>query len=443
MITRSVAGVDQTLTWDPEGHLAQVADATGTVQTAAYDPSGTRFFRHTGNDDTLFLPDGTQVTDTAGTLTAQRPYQFAGIMVAVRTGPGHGDVTTLMSDPHGTAHSAVGDAAAAEGSIRPVMIRRETPYGTLRADPTGWPSSKGFVGGVNDTTTGLVQIGARPYDPALGAFITDDPITNGNDTRQVNGYVYANANPVTGSDPSGLYAVEPGGDPGRATHLTPYDSPASHMTPSAASSSSGGESWATPAGPNGTYTAAQYHAAQAAPLLNEGSDNYQQILLDSRRVVTVYEEQNAGPLSRAGQVIVAGTTIIVGGVVILATTAANVAQGGSDPATDGLEFAEITGVVDAVEGAGNAGAETPLALPAGSSAASTEDPLAAATSQVGLKGAAEYLATHADTIGDAEEQITSAVHTYIPSVPEIPSAVGVSATLGVAAVLTWASQFFG
>jgi len=65
-----------------------------------------------------------------------------------------------------------------------------------------------FLGHVQDYGTGLVQDGARYYDPALMTFISPDPVNNGS-PGQLNAYAYAGNNPVTASDPSGL---SPGND---------------------------------------------------------------------------------------------------------------------------------------------------------------------------------------------------------------------------------------
>ncbi|MFS8105240.1 hypothetical protein LFM09_49940, partial [Lentzea alba] len=48
-------------------------------------------------------------------------------------------------------------------------------------------------------------MGAREYDPALGRFISVDPVMDLADPRQWNAYVYSNNSPVTFSDPTGLY----------------------------------------------------------------------------------------------------------------------------------------------------------------------------------------------------------------------------------------------
>jgi RHS repeat-associated protein len=79
-----------------------------------------------------------------------------------------------------------------------------TPYGELRGSaPAAWPGQKGFVGGLEDKSTGLVQLGARAYDPGLGKFISVDPVTDVEDPQQLNSYAYGNNSPVTFSDPDG------------------------------------------------------------------------------------------------------------------------------------------------------------------------------------------------------------------------------------------------
>lgn len=82
-------------------------------------------------------------------------------------------------------------------------IRRETPYGTPRGAQPAWPNDKGFVGGTKDNT-GLTHLGAREYDPAIGRFISVDPVLDLADPQQMNGYNYSNNSPVTASDPTGL-----------------------------------------------------------------------------------------------------------------------------------------------------------------------------------------------------------------------------------------------
>ncbi len=66
------------------------------------------------------------------------------------------------------------------------------------------PGERGFVGGTVDASTGLVHLGARDYDADLGRFVSLDPVLDPSSPQQINGYNYANSNPVVLSDPTGL-----------------------------------------------------------------------------------------------------------------------------------------------------------------------------------------------------------------------------------------------
>jgi RHS repeat-associated protein len=77
-----------------------------------------------------------------------------------------------------------------------------TAYGTRTT--TGTTSPFGFAGQYTDAETGLQWLRARYYDPATAQFLTVDPITAATGTR----YTYADGNPVTGSDPTGLGRVD-------------------------------------------------------------------------------------------------------------------------------------------------------------------------------------------------------------------------------------------
>ena len=78
------------------------------------------------------------------------------------------------------------------------------PFGETRGTPpVTWANDRGFVGGTNDPT-GLTHLGAREYDPNIGRFLSVDPVQDLSDPQQWHGYAYANNNPTTLSDASGL-----------------------------------------------------------------------------------------------------------------------------------------------------------------------------------------------------------------------------------------------
>ncbi len=186
---------DQTLTWDVEGHLAEVRANGQRIQTNLYGPDGARLISRDATGTTLYLP-GQEVRREGTNTTATRYYTFAGKLIGSRV-PGVNGLTWLYTDHQGTQHTSVNAYNQA------VTTRRQTPYGTPRGTQFLWPNPKGFVGGDIDPT-GLTHLGAREYDPTLGRFISVDPIQDLADPQQWNGYAYANNTPITSSDPTGL-----------------------------------------------------------------------------------------------------------------------------------------------------------------------------------------------------------------------------------------------
>ncbi|MFI5705442.1 RHS repeat-associated core domain-containing protein [Streptomyces xanthochromogenes] len=208
---------DQTLAWDQSGHLAGVADTvktttpgssvtTKTTTDYVYDASGSRLTAHTldtahptAENTTLYL-GATELNFVKGAAKAKatRYYPLLGA-TAVRTDDNK--VTFQITDHHGTADTSIN---AADGAL---TQRRTTPFGQDRGSaPSTWAGTKGFVGGTKDSATGLTHLGAREFDADTGRFISVDPLLVTSAPQSLNGYVYADNNPVTASDPSGLCA---------------------------------------------------------------------------------------------------------------------------------------------------------------------------------------------------------------------------------------------
>jgi RHS repeat-associated protein len=199
--TRTLAGTQQVLTWDPQGHLATVTQGTTTLASYTYDADGNRLTAKDATGTTLYLPGGNELLlKPDNTLVGTRYYGFAGKTVAMRTG---GKISFLISDPHGTTTTQI------DATTQAVTRRKTTIFGAPRGttDP-GWQGTKGFVGGTTDTATGLTHLGARDYDPTTGRFISVDPLFNASDSQSLNGYAYAENNPTTLSDPAGQCPVD-------------------------------------------------------------------------------------------------------------------------------------------------------------------------------------------------------------------------------------------
>ncbi|MDD9375113.1 RHS repeat-associated core domain-containing protein [Streptomyces sp. ZAF1911] len=193
---------EQMLDWDSEGHLAKTTQGS-VITSYTYDASGSRLTRTDSTGTTLYLPGGNELKLAKnGTVSATR-YYGDGTTVAMRTSGPNGKLIFLLADHHGTGTTQI------DSSTQAIVRRKTALFGGPRGtQPTDWQGDRGFVGGVRDTDTGLTHLGAREYDPAIGRFVSVDPIMDNTDALQLDGYSYSHNNPITRSDPSGLLDPE-------------------------------------------------------------------------------------------------------------------------------------------------------------------------------------------------------------------------------------------
>ena len=159
---------------------------------------------------TLYLPDE-QISTNGTTTTGDRYYSFAGQVIGETT-------QTTLYWLSGTTQGTMTTAVAAF-SQSTVIRRASTPYGTMLTGTGTWPDNKGFLGDPAHSATGLVDVGARKFDPATGLFISVDPQLDPASPQTMTGYTYAADNPVTDSDPTGMVTVDDNGD----VVIKPYD----------------------------------------------------------------------------------------------------------------------------------------------------------------------------------------------------------------------------
>lgn len=180
-----------------------------------YDADGALLIRRPAGDapgtTTLYLgATEVQVTkNTDGTYraTSYRYYDHAGARIGVRIGKpaSASNLYYLTSDHHGTA-------TVQWRANNPRISRTKRfldPFGAPRGDDVDddveeFVDDKRFLGKSYDGNTGITHVGARQYDPALGRFLSVDPILDTGDPQSMNGYTYSNNNPVNFSDPTGL-----------------------------------------------------------------------------------------------------------------------------------------------------------------------------------------------------------------------------------------------
>ncbi|WP_449486056.1 polymorphic toxin-type HINT domain-containing protein [Streptomyces avidinii] len=169
-----------------------------------YGVDGATLLTIQGKQATLDLGEA-QITVQQGGVLVRTERQYSapgGAVLRYANGNGGDALTALAMDHQGSVYAEV-----ALGAGQPVRVRKQDPFGNQRgADTAGQnlQTGKGFLGKTRDDASGFQLLGARLYDPAVGRFLSADPLMDLNDPLQSNGYTYAHNNPVTFSDPTGL-----------------------------------------------------------------------------------------------------------------------------------------------------------------------------------------------------------------------------------------------
>jgi RHS repeat-associated protein len=99
---------------------------------------------------------------------------------------------------------------------KPSEFLEYAPYGAPQVNKqlTGIPETRTYINEYSDPATNLSYLNARYYDPQRGQFVSEDPLFWADSSSQnletpqtLNSYTYANGNPVTKEDPSGLLTI--------------------------------------------------------------------------------------------------------------------------------------------------------------------------------------------------------------------------------------------
>jgi RHS repeat-associated protein len=160
------------------------------------------------------------VNGAAATVT--KYYSLGAQRVAIRKG------STLYYE----LADHLGSASVTTDSSGNNMTRQNYyPFGALRPGPgNNLPVDETYLGKTLDAATGLVQMGARYYDPAIGRFTAPDPIAHPDEPQSLNPYAYAHNNPLTLSDPTGRDVTGMGAIAGYCG-MKPWDCPAEWRPP--------------------------------------------------------------------------------------------------------------------------------------------------------------------------------------------------------------------
>ena len=98
-------------------------------------------------------------------------------------------------DPWGRPREAMNWLAMADGDW----------YDTQRYTQA---TSKGFTGHEMLDHVGIIHMGGRIFDPAIGRFLSADPVVKGmGSTDAYNRYSYVGNNPMSYTDPTGYFSL--------------------------------------------------------------------------------------------------------------------------------------------------------------------------------------------------------------------------------------------
>ena len=132
-------------------------------------------------------------TDATGAITTRYVYGTAFAPDYLVQG---GETFVLVTDHVGSVRLVIN---AATGVIAQRIDYGE--FGEIVLDTNPGFQPFGYAGGLHDPDTGLVQLGARDYDPRTGHFTTLEPLGFADGGNR---YVYAAADPINHIDPTGL-----------------------------------------------------------------------------------------------------------------------------------------------------------------------------------------------------------------------------------------------
>ena len=200
-----------TYTYDANGNTT----AAGTTGTQAYNEFD-QFIANTNGSSTInYTYAGTRNDErtTAGSTS------FLNGSLGVTQQTKTSGTTSFIRDPDGNLISMRDSAGAsyyyttdALGSVILLTDNAQNKAATYAYDSWGEATSTTgpqattnpwtYASGYNDTTSNRIKFGARYYNPARGRFTQPDP-----SGREPNAYLYAGANPISRTDPTGLLSL--------------------------------------------------------------------------------------------------------------------------------------------------------------------------------------------------------------------------------------------
>lgn len=192
-----------TYEWNDHNKLKRIVRGGAEIMNFQYDSRGRRISKTIGSETTGFLYDGWNVAQELLGIDLSAP-------VKTHLLTGQLDEVFLRSEGNDGLHrnSLLSDAnnniiMLLDGAQQRLVSYSYEPYGRTGVDASN-PNTQQYASreaDVVDSDNELYYYRARYYVPGIGRFISEDPV--GWPSGHPNAYLYADANPVTHSDPMG------------------------------------------------------------------------------------------------------------------------------------------------------------------------------------------------------------------------------------------------
>jgi RHS repeat-associated protein len=185
-----------TYIWDYENRLTQVSLPAGSQVNFKYDPMGRRIQRSSSSGTLNYIYDGENVleeVDAAGNLVARYTQGFGmdEPLAMLRSG------TTSYYEADGLG--SITSLSNSSGAL--VSTNSYDSFGNLISSSGSVTNPYRYAGRELDSQIGLYYNRARYYDPAVGRFVSEDPLGL---SGGANFYAYVRNNPTNLTDPLGL-----------------------------------------------------------------------------------------------------------------------------------------------------------------------------------------------------------------------------------------------
>ncbi|HEX3900194.1 MAG TPA: RHS repeat-associated core domain-containing protein [Mycobacteriales bacterium] len=200
--TEAQDGVTDTFTLDPAQRiLGETNSTTGVTATSIYGD---------GSDSPAWISNST------GTWS-RNIADLAGNLAETESSPSAAGATLQLVNLHGDVIATAPDSTSDVGYS---TYTEDTEFGAPRANAAGVGSQYGWLGGKERSSNalgGVILMGVRVYDPAVGRFLSVDPLPGGS----ANSYDYCDQDPINNVDLGGAYVINGPASPVHHPKLSP------------------------------------------------------------------------------------------------------------------------------------------------------------------------------------------------------------------------------